>query len=541
MRLQLAGLLVAAAALGVLTAIARAGGDDALRAERLAHLLAYVDADYGRVGAAEQREHLAMLDAATRIAHSLRTPTELERDIARVGALVEDAAPAAEVHGSVAALRASLLQDPRIERVPRRALDAARGRALYERHCAACHGVTGRADTPVAATLRPHPANFRDALFGETLSPYQVTTAIRFGIDGTPMAPVSALDEAERWDVAFYVLGLRHPGPHAGTLPQIATRELAGMDDRTLRETLFASGIGGARLEPTMNALRRLAPFSTAGDWPAENAAPATAAIAPQPQGPCSEPGFGPGPELHVVDGGLPFDVTHDCMFPAHARLEITANLRQTDRPRRAQVDALLRELLAQVKHAEGDGMPELTHICVFARGTTSGEGAYGCLQLEADEGPQGELAVQVDLPFEAEEWARTFAEARTRNWTGSLRPTVRIDAVSGRIEVVYPFDALGQTVTVAQAAVHLFPWLFDFYPPRTELQAITVVGVAKGKTVLEIRVADLTTFLAMDPWAIRERMAAAGIPIEPGAARSPAQEAVLEAEYVRALAKLPR
>jgi hypothetical protein len=44
-----------------------------------------------------------------------------------------------------------------------------------------------------------------------------------------------------------------------------------------------------------------------------------------------------------------------------------------------------------------------------------------------------------------------------------------------------------------------------------------------------------------MDPWPIRERMAKAGIPLEPNAVRTPEQEAILGKEYLQALAKLPK
>lgn len=534
--------LLLAPAVCVIAALARAGGDDgaAVRAEHLAHLLGYVDADYARVGANEQREHLAMIDAAKQVALGLPRPPELRKDIASVGVLLESMAPATEVHARVTALRARLAQSYGIAQAPPATPSASRGRALYEQHCAACHGLTGRADTPVAATLRPHPANFREALFGETLSPYDVTTAVRFGVDGTPMAAVPSLGERDRWDLAFYVIGLRHPGPLAEAVPPWTVRELARTSDHDLREVLFASGIGGARLEPTLGTLRRLSPFEAPGAWPAEDgtATPTRAAPEMADRGPCSEPGFGPGPELRVTDASLPFDVTHDCMFPGHARLEITVNWRTAERPRRAQVDALLRGLFSQVRSVTGAGMPDLTHICVFPAGTSNGEDPYGCLQFEADDGPQGEFAVQVDLPFEAGEWARTLAESRSRGLTRSERPQVTVDEPSARLAVTVPF---AEPVTVGRAAVHLFSWLFDFYPPKTEVQAIVLAGVYQGKTVLEVRVADLRAFLSMDPWAIRERMAALGIPIEPGAARTAEQEAVLEKEYVRALAKLPK
>jgi hypothetical protein len=58
---------------------------------------------------------------------------------------------------------------------------------------------------------------------------------------------------------------------------------------------------------------------------------------------------------------------------------------------------------------------------------------------------------------------------------------------------------------------------------------------------VLVVHVADLATFLSMGPWPIRERMAAAGIPLDPDASRTPEQETMLEREYLAALARLPR
>lgn len=474
-------LLATATLLGLAGARAHALGEEGATrvvAEHVVHLLSYLDADYVRVGAREEDEHLALAGRAASLARDLPAPAGFAGHITDVQELIRDHAPDAAVRARLGELRSELVARYGIERTPRAAPEVARGRMLYEQHCSTCHGLTGRADTPVAATLRPHPPSFQDAFFVGTLTPYDVTTAIRFGIDGTAMAPVDALDARERWDVAFYVLGL---------------------------------------------------PRATSESQP-------VAAVPASPEvrhgAPCSEPGFSRGPEFHAVEGGLPFDVTHDCSFPGQTRLEVSVNLAQRERPTRAQVDALLRGLLDQVRGATAPALPELVHICAFPAGTVDGTGRYGCLELESDEGPSGELSVQIDLPFEPSEWLPSLAAKHPGG-------RVALNESDGEVEVTV--DLPDGHLTTARAAVRAFPWFFDFYPPKTGVRAITFRGVRKGKELLTVRVADVDAFLAMNPWPIRERMAAAHVPLDPDASRTPEQAATLEKEYAAALAKLPR
>lgn len=474
-------LLATAALLGLAGARAHAlEENDATRAraEHVAHLLSYLDADYVRVGASEQEEHVALAERAAALAKGLPAPVDLAERATRLDALIRDGAPESAVHALLGELRSELFARYDIRRLPRAAPDMARGRMLYEQHCATCHGMTGRADTPAAATLRPHPPSFQDSFFVETLTPYDVTTAIRFGVDGTGMAPIDALDAKARWDVAFYVLGLNR-----------AAAESAPVAD-------------------------------------------APASPAPREETPCSEPGFARGPALHAIEGELPFEVKHDCMFPGQARLEVAVNLAQPGTPRRGQVDALLRALLDQVRRATEPALPELVHVCAYPAGTVDGTGRYGCLAFESDEGPSGELSVQIDLPFEPSEWLPSFAAAHQGG-------RVTLDDAKSEVEVTV--DLADEPLTLGRAAVRAFPWLFDFYPAKTQAHALTVKGVREGRVVLTIHVTDVDAFLAMDPWPIRERMAAAQVPLDPGAARTPGQEAMLEKEYVTALAKLPR
>src|SRR5262249_44870099 len=148
----------------------------------------------------------------------------------------------------------------RLDQAPHATPDLAHGRALYEKLCATCHGMTGQADTPTAATLRPKPVAFRRSLFGDAVSPYDVTTAIQFGIGGTSMAAQPSLSEKDRWDIAFYVLGFPHPGPMALDAPNLTLAELARVNDEALRAELLAGGIARVDAEPVIAALRRRIP-----------------------------------------------------------------------------------------------------------------------------------------------------------------------------------------------------------------------------------------------------------------------------------------
>jgi mono/diheme cytochrome c family protein len=61
--------------------------------------------------------------------------------------------------------------------------DEARGRVLYDRTCAACHGARGEGDGPGASALRPRPANLAEHEY----SLARLTDVLRNGVAGTSM------------------------------------------------------------------------------------------------------------------------------------------------------------------------------------------------------------------------------------------------------------------------------------------------------------------------------------------------------------------
>ncbi|ULA58583.1 MAG: Cytochrome c domain-containing protein [Nitrospira sp.] len=83
--------------------------------------------------------------------------------------------------------------------------DATKGKAVYERHCLACHGAGGRGDGPDAAGLTVPPANFHR--FKSFLkSDEELLRTIEHGIVFSPMhAWQGQLTETERQDALAYI------------------------------------------------------------------------------------------------------------------------------------------------------------------------------------------------------------------------------------------------------------------------------------------------------------------------------------------------
>ncbi len=146
-----------------------------------------------------------------------------------------------------------------------------RGKALYERNCAVCHGNDGQADTPVGRLLKPRPRNFADPIEMARLTVDRIYRAIKEGRSGTAMAAWGQiLTETEIGDVIDYIHSFAPPRraapPSAERLSleigrRIYERECAschGVDGRAGTEVAkvlhppprdFTDPIGMARLD----------------------------------------------------------------------------------------------------------------------------------------------------------------------------------------------------------------------------------------------------------------------------------------------------
>lgn len=83
--------------------------------------------------------------------------------------------------------------------------DVTRGKAIYERHCLACHGTGGWGDGPEAAALRVAPTNFHS--FSSYLkSDEDLLRTIEQGVVFSPMHSWQGrLSETARQDVLAYI------------------------------------------------------------------------------------------------------------------------------------------------------------------------------------------------------------------------------------------------------------------------------------------------------------------------------------------------
>ncbi|HEX8795824.1 MAG TPA: FTR1 family protein [Polyangiaceae bacterium] len=219
-------------------------------AQRLVAILQYLESDYPAAVAtgdaselAEQRSLSA--EAAAEAAH-LPDPRAFADRVGSINARVREGRDAAGVSADCAALVDDLVTANGIARAPLAAPDLKQGSALYAENCASCHGASGRGDGPAAAALKPRPADFHADEVMSSLTPFKAFNVIRFGVRGTAMTPFTALDERQRWALAFYLFTLRQPScDHAA--PRASLDDLANRSDADLGNALGASQVACLR------------------------------------------------------------------------------------------------------------------------------------------------------------------------------------------------------------------------------------------------------------------------------------------------------
>lgn len=185
----------------------------------LVHLLDYLAKDYGGAVAngkvlseSEYHEQLEFAESALGTSKELaeiRSTSEIEKKIASLSRLIKSKADAGQVAKLAREIQAQVIQVAHIEVAPTKWPSLERGKQIFAQNCVACHGMSGAGDGPAGKSLDPKPANFLDDHMKE-ISPFQAFNTIRLGVPGTGMPAFHALSDKEAWDIAFYVVSLRH-------------------------------------------------------------------------------------------------------------------------------------------------------------------------------------------------------------------------------------------------------------------------------------------------------------------------------------------
>lgn len=88
----------------------------------------------------------------------------------------------------------------------------AKGRSLYDRTCAYCHGIDGKGNGPAAAFLLPPPRDFSEGIYkfrqtpsGSVPDDWDLYKSITNGIHGTSMLRWRELPEEKRWWLVYYI------------------------------------------------------------------------------------------------------------------------------------------------------------------------------------------------------------------------------------------------------------------------------------------------------------------------------------------------
>ncbi|WP_240636196.1 FTR1 family protein [Caldimonas tepidiphila] len=177
----------------------------------------------------EQREFAAQSVEILRQLPAVPDQAALVEQARQLLARIETKAPGAEVSALAAAVRTGVIRAYDLTVAPRVAPDLARAAALFEAHCAACHGAQGRGDGPLAQGMDPAPSDFHDTARMEQRSLYGLYNTITLGVNGTPMRSFGELAEDDRWALAFFAGAMRTSEPQR-TQGEAAWRDGVGRD-----------------------------------------------------------------------------------------------------------------------------------------------------------------------------------------------------------------------------------------------------------------------------------------------------------------------
>jgi high-affinity iron transporter len=86
-----------------------------------------------------------------------------------------------------------------------------KGRELFMRNCAICHGNNGAGDGPRSEGMIPRPRDLTSPPWSDRASAPRIYRAIHDGVAGTAMPSWKTLDNDQIWNLVAYVHSLSSP------------------------------------------------------------------------------------------------------------------------------------------------------------------------------------------------------------------------------------------------------------------------------------------------------------------------------------------
>lgn len=173
---------------------------------------------------------------------------------------IDQKASVADVRQRAFLLRSDLIVRFSIPTYPAKLPNLSRGKEIYQQSCAICHGSDGKAQTPTARQLVPHPAALAAHEILNTLSPFQVFNAVSYGIQKTSMPAFATLSDDDRWAVASYIFLLPPDLPKPTEVsPKISYQQAMSLTDLEIRNLLQERGLTAGQVNQEISQIRYLA------------------------------------------------------------------------------------------------------------------------------------------------------------------------------------------------------------------------------------------------------------------------------------------
>lgn len=216
------------------------------------HLLDYLAHDYaGAVGPggkvisesefSEQKEFVHKIFELSESLPEIKNDAKTFQKIIKLKTMIEAKGEPVDVALQARDIQKDLVTLTKITLSPSERPSLTNGKVLFQQNCALCHGQNGMGDGPGGANLEPKPANFHAEERMSAISAFHSYNTIRLGVPGTGMPAWSQFSDKEVWDLAFYVMGLRHMDAiaKAKTVPA----NIVSTDNITLEEVATLSDV----------------------------------------------------------------------------------------------------------------------------------------------------------------------------------------------------------------------------------------------------------------------------------------------------------